>query len=294
MTTTWTASRPGTHGPAPSGTGGLVVSTHGLVHLPRRGPRRRGPVRVDLVVGAGDGGSPRTLRRRQVHAADPVRRSDAPERGRIRIGDREPSTLGEAELDAFRAAEVGAGPARGGTHLLPYLSAHENVEFAQRPPAGPPPSCAHTGEVLELVGLDTLGPSAAGPARPGQLQLAALGVALASRPGLLGDEPTSQLHHRARDTVLDAMARVNRERGHDHVVVTHDPEVAARLPRTVTIRDGRVGGEGREGRSTPWSRRTVPPPPPAAIGAFPPGALVRVHEVDGVWTLIPLDGGDPA
>ena len=62
----------------------------------------------------------------------------------------------------------------------------------------------------------------------------------------------------------------------------------------MTIRDGRVGGEGREGEEyAVVSADGSLPLPPAAIGAFPPGALVRVHEVDGVWTLIPQDGGDP-
>jgi putative ABC transport system ATP-binding protein len=149
------------------------------------------------------------------------------------------------------------------------------------------------GEVLELVGLDKRANEPLAGLPPGQLQLAALGVALASRPGLLlGDEPTSQLHHTSRDVVLDALARVNREWGTTIVVVTHDPEVAARLPRTVTIRDGRVGGEGRAGEEyAVVSADGSLPLPPAAVDAFPPGALVRVHNVDGVWTLVPEGGG---
>ena len=67
-------------------------------------------------------------------------------------------------------------------NLLPYLSAHENVEFAQRAARRARPS-AHPGEVLELVGLDTLGRRPLDQLAPGQLQLAALAVALASRPG---------------------------------------------------------------------------------------------------------------
>ena len=299
MTTTWTASRPGTHGPgAPSGTGGLVVSTHGLVHIYRaEGHDVAALSGVDLVVGAGEmvgllgpsGAGKSTL----LTLFGGLMRPSA---GRIRIGDRELSTLDEAELDAFRAAEVGLVLQGAARNLLPYLSAHENVEFAQRAARRARRPVPTPGEVLELVGLDTLGRRPLEQLAPGQLQLAALAVALASRPGLLlGDEPTSQLHHRARDTVLDALARVNREWGTTIVVVTHDPEVAARLPRTVTIRDGRVGGEGREGEEyAVVSADGSLPLPPAAIGAFPPGALVRVHEVDGVWTLIPQDGGDPA
>jgi hypothetical protein len=71
------------------------------------------------------------------------------------------------------------------------------------------------------------------------------------------------------------------------IVVTHDPEVAARLPRTVTIRDGRVGGEGRGGQEyAVVAADGSLPLPPHALGAFPPGSLVRVHEEDGQWRLI--------
>jgi ABC-type lipoprotein export system ATPase subunit len=149
--------------------------------------------------------------------------------------------------------------------------------------------------VLDLVGLDRAARQPLPSLPPGQLQLAALAVALASRPGLLlGDEPTSQLHHTSRDVVLDALHRVNQEWGTTIVVVTHDPEVAARLPRTVTIRDGRVGGEGRAGEEyAVVAADGSLPLPPAAVAAFPPGALVRVHETeDGVWTLVPETIGE--
>ena len=47
--------------------------------------------------------------------------------------------------------------------------------------------------------------------------------------------------------MLAALAKVNRELGTTVVVVTHDRDVARWMPRTVTIRDGRIGGEGRSG-----------------------------------------------
>jgi ABC-type lipoprotein export system ATPase subunit len=215
-----------------------------------------------------------------------------PSAGRVLVGDHELSTMTEPELDRFRAAEVGLVLQGATRNLMPYLTATQNVEFAQHAArrAGrevPPP-----GEVLELVGLDHRGSEPLTSLTPGQLQLAALGVALASRPGLLlGDEPTSQLHHTSRDVVLDALARVNSQWGTTIVVVTHDPEVAARLPRTVTIRDGRVGGEGRAGEEyAVVAADGSLPLPPAAVASFPPGALVRVHHEDGVWTLVPQGG----
>lgn len=276
--------------------GGLRVSTRGLVHIYRaEGHDVAALSGVDLTVHPGEvvgllgpsGAGKSTL----LTLFGGLMRPSA---GRVLVGERELSTMSEADLDRFRAAEVGLVLQGAARNLLPYLTARQNVEFAQWSAlkAGrevPPP-----GEVLELVGLDHAATAPLDSLPPGQLQLAALAVALASRPGLLlGDEPTSQLHHSSRDLVLDTLHRVNREWGTTVVVVTHDPEVAARLPRTVTIRDGRVGGEGRSGEAyAVVSADGSLPLPPAAVDAFPPGALVRVAEVDGVWTLIPQGKGE--
>jgi putative ABC transport system ATP-binding protein len=276
--------------------GGLRVSTRGLVHIYRaEGHDVAALSGVDLTVNPGEvvgllgpsGAGKSTL----LTLFGGLMRPSA---GRVLVGEHELSTMTEGDLDRFRAAEVGLVLQGAARNLLPYLTARQNVEFAQRSArkAGrevPPP-----GEVLELVGLDHEATAPLDSLPPGQLQLAALAVALASRPGLLlGDEPTSQLHHSSRDLVLDTLHRVNQEWGTTVVVVTHDPEVAARLPRTVTIRDGRVGGEGRSGEAyAVVSADGSLPLPPAAVGAFPPGALVRVHEVDGVWTLIPQGRGE--
>jgi ABC-type lipoprotein export system ATPase subunit len=129
---------------------------------------------------------------------------------------------------------------------------------------------------------------------PGRLQLTALAVAICTLPGLLlADEPTSQLDHSARDLVLDRLHEINRQVGTTVVLVTHDAEVAARLPRTVTIRDGRVGGEGRRGEEyAVVSADGSLPLPDDVLDDLPPGTLVRVHREDRRWTLIPGGGGD--
>ena len=65
---------------------------------------------------------------------------------------------------------------------------------------------------------------------------------------LLADEPTSQLGHADRDTMVDLIQRVNAEFGTTVVIVTHDPDIAAQIPRRITIRNGRIGSEGVHGR----------------------------------------------
>ena len=93
------------------------------------------------------------------------------------------------------------------------------------------------------------------------------------------DEPTSQLDSRGRDEVVDALETVNTQRGTTVVVVTHDTEVGARLGRVVTIRDGRVGAEGRGGPDMAVvGGDGAVQLPPEVLGDFPPGTLFTVTQ----------------
>ncbi len=87
------------------------------------------------------------------------------------------------------------------------------------------------------------------------------------------------------------MRDINGRLGTTVVVVTHDAEVAARLPRTVTIRDGRVGSEGRRGEELAVvARDGTVQLPPAVLRDLPPGTLLRVRAgADGIH-LEPADG----
>ena len=230
---------------------GLAVSTHGLVHIYRsEGHDVAALAGVDLDVRAGEmvgllgpsGAGKSTL----LTLFGGLMRPSA---GRIRIGGHDLGPDGRAALDEYRAADVGLVLQGAGRNLLPYLDARENVAFAQRarprgrapgpdPGGGPRPGGPRrrrpdaAGHAHARAGSSS--PRWPSPSRP--------------CPGLLlADEPTSQLDHEARDLVLDRLHDVNRQVGTTIVLVTHDAEVAARLPRTVTIRDGRVGGEGRRG-----------------------------------------------
>ena len=80
---------------------------------------------------------------------------------------------------------------------------------------------------------------------------------------------------------------MNAERGTTIVVVTHDAAVGARLGRAVTIRDGRVGAEGRDGQdfAVVAGDGTVQLPP-EVLGAFPPGTLFTVEREDGEVTFV--------
>ncbi|MEO9325791.1 ATP-binding cassette domain-containing protein [Nocardioides sp. C4-1] len=219
-----------------------------------------------------------------------------PSAGQLLVDGRNLALLTAPELDVLRATELGILLQGASRNLVPYLSCAENVAFAQgaaRRHGRDDATLPDPREVLDLVGLpDADRPLAGLPA--GHLQLVAIAAAIAHAPGLvLADEPTSQLDDAARDVVLEALTRVNRELGTTVVVVTHDPEVAARIPRTVTIRNGRIGAEGRSGED--FAVVTADgslPLPPDVLRTVPPGTLLRVVETPRGIELVRVEEGE--
>jgi len=224
-----------------------------------------------------------------------------PSAGRLVIGGSDVTKATDAELAQLRAQQVGVVLQGTMRNLLPFLTAEQNIRFAQRGRRGRGGSRRGDGQggarpaprdVLALVGLSgrTRGRMRPHQLTPGERQRLALAVALANGPGLLlADEPTSQLDSRARDEVVAALESV-RQSGTTVVVVTHDPAVSVQMGRTVTIRDGRVGAEGRRGGDdyAVVGRDGAIHLPPEVLRAMPPGTLVEVLlEADGTGRLVP-------
>jgi ABC-type lipoprotein export system ATPase subunit len=271
---------------------GLDVSAHGLVHIYRlEGNDVVALSGVDLDIASGEvvgllgpsGSGKSTL----LNLLAGLLRPSA---GRLRVGEHDLTRLDERGLARMRASDVGIVVQGAMRNLLSYASPVDNVRFAQRGArAAKRKDLPDPMEVLDLVGLADYARTSLGQLSPGQRQRLAVGVALGARPGLLLlDEPTSQLDHEGRDEVLAAVEDVNRIVGTTVVAVTHDPEVAMRLRRTVTIRDGRVGAEGRRGEDfAVVGRDGSLALPPDVLEVVPPGSLLRVHlEDDGSVRLI--------
>lgn len=269
---------------------GLPVLTVGLVHIYRAEHHDVAALSgVDLSVAAGEmvallgpsGAGKSTL----LTLFGGLLRPSA---GRIRIGEHELSRMSEPDLDRLRGREVGIVLQGASRNLIPHQTIRENIAFAQGSPKGRDGGLLPVDEVLDLVRLRDRADEPLGALTPGELQRGALAVAVSTRPGLLlGDEPTSQLDHDARDQVMQALSDINQRWGTTIIVVTHDPDVAARMPRTVTIRDGRVGAEGREGEEfAVVSADGSVPLPPHVLETLTPGTLVRLVESEQGWTLV--------
>jgi putative ABC transport system ATP-binding protein len=273
---------------------GLLVSTRGLVHIYRsEGHEVAALSGVALDVAAGEivgllgpsGAGKSTL----LNLLAGVFKASA---GKVFIGPLELSAATPRQLDEMRARDVSLMLQGASRNLLPYYTPHENVRFAQGAARQAGKDLPDPDDVLATVGLAADAHRSLSELTPGHLQLAALAVAMAPRPGLLlADEPTSQLDHPARDLVLERMSAVNRELGTTIVLVTHDPDVAAYLPRTITIRDGRVGAEGLAGEEyavigSDGSLQL----PPELRDRLPAGTLVRVVAMpDGTVVLDPRE-----
>jgi len=275
---------------------GTAISTRRLVHIYRtEGHDVAALAGVDLTVAAGEfigllgpsGAGKSTL-------LSLIGGLFRPSAGHIRVGDLELSAASTRQLDHLRARTVSLLLQGSGRNLLPYYSPRENVRFAQEAARHlEPRDVREPDEVLSSVGLLTHADADLRSLSPGELQLAALAVALAPNPGvLLADEPTGQLDHRSRDTVLETLSEINQTWSTTIVLVTHDADVASSLPRTVTIRDGRIGGEGRSGEEySIVSADGFLPLPAHALVDLPPGTLVRFHPVDGTYHLLVEDEG---
>jgi ABC-type lipoprotein export system ATPase subunit len=209
-----------------------------------------------------------------------------PSAGEVLVGGHRLPRLAPRELARMRATELALVPQQATRSLLPYADAEQNVWWSQQgargrgvtPRFSPP-------ELLDLLGLSGLGRRPVGVLSGGEQQRVALAAGLACGPGLLlVDEPTSQLDAAARDEVIALLVRINAEFGTTVLAVTHDDEVAAAVPRTVTIRDGRVGAEGHRGQDyAVVGRDGAVQLPPDVLDVLPPGTLVRLRRSeDGV------------
>ena len=167
---------------------------------------------------------------------------DVPSAGRILVGDTDLAALDASAAPRFRRERVGFVFQQH--HMVPYLSALENVMLAQwlHSLADEPEAQA----ALARVGLDHRARHLPSQLSGGERQRACIARALVNEPGLLLlDEPTGSLDWANALSVLDLLARLHAEAGFTIVCATHNPAVARWADRIITLRDGRLASDER-------------------------------------------------
>jgi putative ABC transport system ATP-binding protein len=163
---------------------------------------------------------------------------DQPDSGEIRVDGHD---LGQRkDLNHYRAQHVGMIFQLH--NLLPALTALENVQVPMfEEGLSPGERRRRALALLDAVGLEGRERNRPPELSGGERQRVAIARALANEPAvLLADEPTGSLDSEAGRLVLDLLERLRRERNLTIVLVTHDPEVAARADRVVRMLDGRL------------------------------------------------------
>ena len=186
---------------------------------------------VALIAPSGAGKS--TL----LHIAGLLERQDS---GEVHVGGLPTSAMNDDKRTALRRSQIGF--VYQFHHLLPEFSALENVVLPQMI-AGLKrgEAVARARELLGFLGLAPRETHRPAELSGGEQQRVAIARALANAPRLLlADEPTGNLDPKTADHVFDTLAALVKASRVAALVATHNLDLASRMDRRVTLRDGRV------------------------------------------------------
>ena len=169
---------------------------------------------------------------------------DRPTSGEVWIAGRDTATMDDSDLSGLRSREIGFVFQQ--FFLLSGMSVLDNVADGALYRGRPRRERRELAEVaLEEVGLGHRLRYDPSQLSGGERQRVAIARALIGRPSVvLADEPTGNLDSRSSQSIMDLLHQLNAA-GTTILVITHDREIAAGLPRQVSVRDGYVAEEVR-------------------------------------------------
>ena len=163
---------------------------------------------------------------------------DTPSSGKVLLGGHDIFALDEDGRAGLRKERLGFG--FQSFQLLTHLTALDNVMLPLEL-RGDPQAREKATAMLGRVGLSSRLKHYPKYLSGGEQQRVALARAFVTEPPLLfADEPTGSLDATTGEAIIQLMFELNRERGSTLVLVTHDPSIAARCARTITIAAGRL------------------------------------------------------
>ena len=166
---------------------------------------------------------------------------ERPSAGSVEVTGLDFAKLDEDALASVRRARIGI--VLQAFHLLPTMTALENVAVPLEL-AGAPDAFARAHTELEAVGLGHRTGHYPAQLSGGEQQRVAIARALAPRPALIfADEPTGNLDAATGAQIMDLLFARHADAGTTLFVITHDPALAARCERIVTLADGRVASD---------------------------------------------------
>ena len=163
---------------------------------------------------------------------------DRPTSGEVQIAGTKLGPLDDNQLTKLRREHIGF--VFQFFNLLPMLSAEENILLPLRI-AGEKPDEALLEDLLKRTGLDARRAHRPSELSGGEQQRVAIARAIANAPRvLLADEPTGNLDPPTAERVFAMLGAIVRGTGLAALVATHNLDLAARMDRRVTLRDGRI------------------------------------------------------
>lgn len=167
---------------------------------------------------------------------------DRPTSGSVILDGRDVNGMNEDALAQLRGAHIGMIFQLH--HLLPQCTVLENVlipTLAVSMPDRRENAEARARRLLQRVGLEVRQNHRPGQLSGGERQRVAVVRALVNEPKLLlADEPTGALDRASADNLAELLVELNREENVAVIVITHSPELAARMGRVLDLEDGRL------------------------------------------------------
>src|SRR5881227_3373140 len=164
---------------------------------------------------------------------------DQATRGVIRVGADRISDMSEAQLARWRTRHVGF--VFQFYHLLPVLTAYENVELPLLLPLSGAERKRQVLTALDLVGLSDRLSHRPGQLSGGQQQRVGIARAIVTDPTLIvADEPTGDLDSKSAAEILDLLVELQKGLNKTILMVTHDPRAAERAARQVYLEKGQL------------------------------------------------------